>query len=216
MTSSHRDLPRMIAAAALGGAALLIAACGSTASPAAAPAPTKTVTVPASQPASTPPATPTTSATPTPAGPPPCPTSALKSSAGTGNGAAGSTYYPLEFTNTSSSACTLFGYPGVSFVTAAGSGGSQIGGAASRNPAVTSQLVTLAPGSTAHATLQVVNAMNYPEAECHLVTARTLKIFPPNQTAPIYVSFTAPACSGHAKSVHILAVEAVQSGNGGG
>jgi hypothetical protein len=211
MTSFHRDLQRMIAAAALGGAALLIAACGST-SPAAAPAPTKTVTVPASQPASTAPATPTSS--PTPAGPPPCPTSALKSSVGTGNGAAGSTYYPLEFTNASGAACTLFGYPGVSFVT--GTGGSQIGGAASRNPAVSSALVTLAPGSTAHATLQVVNAMNYPNAECHLVTAHTMKIYPPNQTAPIYLSFTAPACSGHAKSVHILAVEAVQSGDGGG
>jgi hypothetical protein len=212
MTSSHRDLPRMIAAAALGGAAVAIAACGSTASPGAAPAPTKTVTVPASQPASTAPATPTSS--PTPAGPPPCPTSALKSSVGTGNGAAGSTYYPLEFTNASGAACTLFGYPGVSFVT--GTGGSQIGSAASRNPAVSSALVTLAPGSTAHATLQVVNAMNYPNAECHLVTAHTMKIYPPNQTAPIYLSFTAPACSGHAKSVHILAVEAVQSGDGGG
>ncbi len=133
---------------------------------------------------------------------------------GTGNGAAGSTYYPLEFTNTSSTACTLFGYPGVSFVT--GTGGSQIGRAASRNPAVTSRLVTIAPGSTAHATLQVVNAMNYPGAECHLVTAHTMKIFPPNQTAPIYLGFTAPTCSSHAKSVHILAVEAVQSGNGGG
>jgi Protein of unknown function (DUF4232) len=214
MTSSHRDLPRMIAAAALGGAAVAIAACGSTASPGAAPAPTKTVTVPASQPASTATATPTTSATPTPAGPQPCPTSALKSSVGTGNGAAGSTYYPLEFTNVSGAACTLFGYPGVSFVT--GTGGSQIGGAASRNPAVTSQLVTLAPGSTAHATLQVVNAMNYPGAECHLVTAHTIKIFPPNQTAPIYLSFTAPACSSRAKAVHILAVEAVQRGDGSG
>jgi hypothetical protein len=204
MTSFHRALLRMISAAALGGAAVAIAACGSSASPASAPAPTKTVTVPAS----TAPATPTSSASP------PCPTSALKASVGTGNGAAGSTYYPLEFTNTSSTACTLFGYPGVSFVT--GTGGSQIGRAASRNPAVTSRLVTIAPGSTAHATLQVVNAMNYPGAECHLVTAHTMKIFPPNQTAPIYLGFTAPACSSHAKSVHILAVEAVQSGNGSG
>ncbi len=205
MTSFHRALRRMISAAALGGAAVAIAACGSRASPAAGPPPTKTVTVPAS----TAPATPASSASPTP-----CPTSALKASVGTGNGAAGSTYYPLEFTNTSSTACTLFGYPGVSFVT--GTGGSQIGRAASRNPAVTSRLVTIAPGSTAHATLQVVNAMNYPSAECHLVTAHTMKIFPPNQTAPIYLGFTAPACSSHAKSVHILAVEAVQSGNGGG
>jgi hypothetical protein len=208
MTSFHRALRRMIAAAALGGGAVAIAACGSTASPASAPAPTKTVTVPAS----TAPATPTTS--PTPAGPPPCPTSALKASMGAGNGAAGSTYYPLEFTNVSSAACTLFGYPGVSFVT--GTGGSQIGRAASRNPAVTSKLVTIAAGSTAHATLQVVNAMNYPGADCHLVTAHTIKIFPPNQTAPIYLGFTAPACASHAKSVHILAVQAVQSGDGSG
>ena len=214
MTSFHRALPRMIAAAALGGAAVAIAACGSTASPAAAPAPTKTVTVPSSQPASTAPATPTTSASPTPAGPPPCPTSALKASVGSGNGAAGSTYYPLDFTNVSGAACSLFGYPGVSFVT--GTGGSQIGRVASRNPAVASKLVAITPGSTAHATLQVVNAMNYPGAECHLVTAHTMKIFPPNQTAPIYLSFTAPACSGHAKAVHILAIEAVQSGDGSG
>ena len=130
------------------------------------------------------------------------------------NGAAGSTYYPLEFTNVSSAACTLFGYPGVSFVT--GNGGSLIGRAASRNPAVSSTLVTIAAGGTAHATLQVVDAMNYPNSDCHLVTAHVLKIYPPNQTAPIYLSFTAPACSSRAKAIHILSVEAVQPGNGGG
>jgi hypothetical protein len=31
-----------------------------------------------------------------------------------GNGAAGTTYYPLEFTNLSHPTCYLFGYPGVS------------------------------------------------------------------------------------------------------
>ena len=81
--------------------------------------------------------------------------------------------------------CTLYGYPGVSFVTAPG--GSQIGPAATRNPAVPRQLVTLAPGQTAHAELQVVDAENYPPADCGLVTAHWLKIYPPNQTAPVYV-----------------------------
>jgi Protein of unknown function (DUF4232) len=212
MTSFHRDLRRMIASAALGSGVVLIAACGSSGSPASAPAPTKTVT--ATAPASTTPATPAPTPTPTQTGPLPCPTSALRSSVGSGNGAAGSTYYPLEFTNVSSTACTLFGYPGVSFVT--GNGGGLIGRAASRNPAVSSQLVTIAAGDTAHATLQVVDAMNYPNADCHLVTAHVLKIYPPNQTAPIYLSFTAPTCSSRAKSVHILSVEAVQHGNGGG
>jgi hypothetical protein len=209
MTPFHRDLRRMIAAAALGVATMLITACGSS-SPASAPAPTTTVTVRASPPVSTAPATPT--ASPTPTGPLPCPTSALRASLGTGNGAAGSTYYPLNFTNASSTACTLFGYPGVSFVT--GSGSSQIGRAASRNPAVSSALVTLAPGAVGYATLQVVNAMNYPATDCHLVTAHLLKIYPPNQTAPLYLSFTAPACTSRAKSVHILGVEAVKAGQG--
>jgi hypothetical protein len=208
MTSSHRNLRRMIAAAALGGAALLITACGSSGSQAGAAAPTVTVTVTPGPPA-TPTATPT--ASPTPTGPAPCATSALRASAGTGNGAAGSTYYPLEFTNVSGSACTLFGYPGVSFAT--GPGGSLIGRPATRNPAVASTLITIPAGSTAHATLQVTDALNYPSSRCHKVTAHWLKIYPPNQTAPLYLSFTAPACS---KPAHVLGIQAVQSGNGGG
>lgn len=212
MTSSHRDLRRMIAAVALGGAALLITGCGSSGSQAGAPAPTKTVTTTASPPAATASATP--SASPTPAGPAPCATSALRASVGSGDGAAGSTYYPLEFTNVSGAACTLFGYPGISFVT--GAGGSQIGRAASRNPAVGSKLVTIAAGSTVHATMQVVNAMNFSNSDCHLVTAHWLKIYPPNQKVPIYLSFTAQTCASRAKSMHILGIEAVQPGNGGG
>ena len=37
-----------------------------------------------------------------------------------GNGAAGTIYYPLEFTNTSGHACSLFGYPGVSAISRSG------------------------------------------------------------------------------------------------
>ena len=47
-------------------------------------------------------------------------------------GAAGSTYLPVGFTNTSSSPCGLYGYPGMSFVTAGDSSGSQIGRASCR------------------------------------------------------------------------------------
>lgn len=65
---------------------------------------------------------------------------------GPGNGAAGSIYYPIEFTNTSSVACTLYGYPGVSFVTAPG---SQAGAAATEDPTYPRALVTLAPKATA-------------------------------------------------------------------
>ena len=77
-----------------------------------------------------------------------------------GNAAAGSSYFPVEFTNTSAAACTLFGYPGVSFVS--GIGGSQIGIAATENPTVSRKLITLSPGQTVHAELQVVDRNDQP------------------------------------------------------
>ena len=229
MTSLHRHLRQMAAAAALSGIAVAAAACSSgtgqavAVQPAVLHAPAAKTTVTASAtpargtPTESPTPTATTTATPTPtpsttsSGPAPCPTSGLRVALGQGDGAAGSTYYPLDFTNASGDACTLFGYPGVSFVT--GVGGSQIGNAASRNPAFASESVTIPAGGVVHAALQVVNAQNFPRADCHPVTAHWLKIYPPNQTAPLYLSFTAPACSARGGSVDILAVEAVRPGS---
>jgi Protein of unknown function (DUF4232) len=218
MTSFPRHLRRMIAAAALGGIAAASAACSSSAGQAVQPAAKASVAATASPTASRAAAgSPTASAStsesppPSPSGPAPCPSSGLQVTLGQGNGAAGSTYYPLDFSNNSGASCTLFGYPGVSFVT--GIGGSQIGSAASRNPALPSELITIPPGGVAHATLQVVNAENFAASACHMVTAHWLKVYPPNQTAPLYVSFSAHACSGKAKPVNILAVEAVRPGS---
>src|SRR5581483_8628516 len=50
------------------------------------------------------------------------------------DGAAGSTYYQVDFTNTSSSPCEMYGYPGLSLVSAGTSAGHQIGAAAQQNP----------------------------------------------------------------------------------
>jgi hypothetical protein len=124
-----------------------------------------------------------------------CATSVLKAVVNTSQagGAAGSVYYPIDFTNTSGSTCTLYGYPGVSFTT--GRGGSQIGRPASRNPAGPPVTVTLTPGGVAHATVQVAQAGNYSRPACQPVTAHWLKIYPPNQTAPLYIRFTTQACS---------------------
>jgi hypothetical protein len=110
-----------------------------------------------------------------------------------GGAAAGSTYVPIDFTNTSGSSCTLYGYPGVSFVTRPA--GSQLGQAARRNPGATATMVTLAPGAMAHATLQVAAAGNYSPHACTPVTAHWLKIFPPNQPTAIYARYTVQACS---------------------
>jgi hypothetical protein len=197
---------RVIAAVALASGVALLAACGSKASPSSGGTTTKTVTRSVSPPASS--SAPSPSSSSAPAGPAACVTTALSASLGQGNGAAGSTIVPLEFRNTSSSACTLFGYPGVSFVT--GPGGSQIGNSAGQDSATPRQSVTLAAGSTAHALLQVAVAQNYPPSRCHLVQAHWLKIFPPGETAPLYVKFNSATCT--AKSIRVLAVQTVQPG----
>jgi hypothetical protein len=210
MTASASAMRGLAAAAVLACSAALVAACGTPAAPAASPAASPAVTATPTVSAGT--ASPANSPAPTPAGAAPaCATSALKVTVGgPGGAAAGSSYYPVQFANVSAASCTLYGYPGVSFVTAPG--GSQIGPAATRNPAMARQLVTVSPGQTVHAELQVVDAENYPAADCGFVTAHWLKVYPPNQTAPAYVSFTAPACS---KPRQILTVQTVQPGTGG-
>jgi Protein of unknown function (DUF4232) len=212
MRSPARVVRGLTAAAVLACSAALAAACGTSAAPAASPAASPAVTATPTVSAGT--ASPAISpaAAPTPAAAAACATPALKVAvpAGSGGAAAGSSYYPIQFANVSGASCTLYGYPGVSFVTARG--GRQIGPAATRNPAVARQLVTLSPGQTVHAELQVVNAENYPPAGCGLVTAHWLKIYPPNQAGPAYVSFTAQACS---KPKQILSVETVQPGTAG-
>jgi hypothetical protein len=195
----------MLGCAVIAGAALL-AGCGSSGGAAAPPA---TVTVTASpNPATNPPTG--TSGKPAATGAPACATSAMSVKLGPGNGAAGSTYLPIEFTNSSGSACTLFGYPGVSFVT--GVNGSQVGAAAHRDSTQAATLVTLAAGAVAHATLQIVDAENFPLSTCKLTPVHTLKIFPPNQTAPVFLSLASKTCAG--TSVEVLNIQTVASGSG--
>jgi hypothetical protein len=180
----------------------LLTGCGS-AGPSARPTVTVTVTAPPSS-------APASSSSPPPSGgAPACATSVLKGALGSGGAAAGSTYYPIEFTNTSSTACTLYGYPGVSFVTASG---SQVGMPATENPVFPRQLIKLAPGATAHADLGIATAANYPAATCSPVSVSTLKVYPPGQTSALVMSVSATACAN--ASVQILSVQTVQPGNG--
>ncbi len=215
MTRSACAARTLIAAAALAGSAALVAACGSSGGTAASPPASATATATPSASPSGPASTSPPAAAATPSGPQPCPTSALRASVptGQGNAAAGSSYYPIDFTNVSGTSCTLFGYPGASFVT--GIGGSQVGGAAIRNPTFAAQVVTLAPGATAHASLQVVVAQNYPASLCLPVTAHWLRVYPPNQFVPLYVSFTAVTCTGKIPGGSTLGIYVVRPGTTG-
>jgi hypothetical protein len=116
-------------------------------------------------------------------------------SASAGGTAAGTTYYPVEFTNTSGQRCGLYGFPGVSFVT--GPGGNQIGDPAVRSGSFGAVLVTLRPGGTAHAWLGVAAAQNYPKSTCQPVTAHWLRVYPPNDFSAKVTPFTQMICSAH-------------------
>jgi hypothetical protein len=141
-----------------------------------------------------------------------CMTSSLKVAVDTSQegAAAGSTYLPINFTNSSGRTCSMYGFPGVSFVT--GPGGSQIGAAAARNSGFSSVPVTLAAHGSAHAWLQVAQSANYPASTCHMVTATWLRVFPPGNTAAAYISHTFQACS--SAKANILTVMPVRSGTG--
>jgi Protein of unknown function (DUF4232) len=211
MTPSAPAARRAGAAAALLCTVALAAGCASTnnssaSGQAASATPAKS--------ASSSPAAPATASASAPASA--CSTTDLNGTVvlGQGGAAAGSTYYPLNLTNNSKSSCSLFGYPGVSFVT--GPSGSQIGQPATRNPAITPSTVVLSPGQTAHVTIQVVDALNYSKSACQPVKAHWLKIFPPGQFSALYVKFTALTCSAKlpSKLGSPLTVDAVRGGAG--
>jgi hypothetical protein len=126
--------------------------------------------------------------------------------------AAGSVYYPVDFTNTASSPCGLYGYPGMSFVTSADGTGRQIGAPAQQNPSYGKMAVRLAAGGAAHAWLQVTQAGNYPSATCQPVTAHALRVYAPGETEALYVSQPFSACS--SASVQLLTVMPVRPGQG--
>jgi Protein of unknown function (DUF4232) len=128
------------------------------------------------------------------------------------NGAAGSTYYPLNFTNSSTKACEMYGYPGVSFVTAGSSAGKQIGAPAMPSTAFTKLGVLLAPGGSAHAWLKVTVASNFPASACNPVTADWLRVYPPEETVAGYVSQTFSACD--SVNAPVLAILPVRAGKG--
>jgi hypothetical protein len=206
---------RILAGAALSCVPALAGGCGSSGRPAATP--TKTITVRATPAASASiaagtPATPATgAASPTVADPaPPCPTRSLGLKLGLSQGAAGSTFQVIDFTNLSNVTCTLYGYPGVSL--AGGKPVTQIGLAAAESHATARKLVTLSPGAVANAVVQIAHAVNFPAAKCGLVTADYLQIYPPNQTTPGYLRYTSQTC---AKKVQVLTISVVQPGSGG-
>ncbi|HTX26273.1 MAG TPA: DUF4232 domain-containing protein [Streptosporangiaceae bacterium] len=126
-----------------------------------------------------------------------------------GNGAAGTIYYPLEFTNLSGHTCSLFGFPGVSALNAQG---RQLGSPAGWDRTTTPHTVILKPGATAHTILAYHDAAVTTEPGCDPVnTAVLLRVYPPGRhsatdaaydfqscshTGPVYLSISGPIVPG--------------------
>jgi hypothetical protein len=216
--------PLIAASAVLVSAVAFLAGCGSASSQdppqsvvtvTATPSEAQPITAIPSHSASpvplTSPTSPASSVKPSPGGSANCLTSALRAALGPAQGAAGSAYQVVNLANISRASCTLYGFPGVSFVT--GIGGSQIGKAAARDRTTPRKVVTLAPGQSGSFVLRIVNTGTLPTSACVPVTVHWLKIFPPASTAALYLSYTARACSDETAS--ILTTRVVTDGTGG-
>jgi hypothetical protein len=109
------------------------------------------------------------------------------------NGAAGTIYYRLEFTNLGARACSLFGFPGVSAID---HDGQQLGSPANWIRTASSQTVVLAPGATAHTVLAYHDAAVSTEPGCDPVSsAPVLRVYPPDQYSATFAAFGFEACS---------------------
>lgn len=159
---------RLAIAAAMAGAAALIpvASLAATGSPAAATA--------ASTPA--------------------CATAGLVAWISYDQGAAGTFYYSLSFTNLSGHACTLRGHPGVSAV---GLSNAQVGARGSWGNPGNAKLrtVKLGNGATATAVLAITDVGVFPAKTCHQVMAAGLRVYPPGQSASKVIPYPFSACS---------------------
>jgi hypothetical protein len=126
------------------------------------------------------------------------------------NGAAGTIYYPLNFTNVSGRTCSLHGFPGVSAIARSG---HQLGSPAGWATRVAARTVVLAPGATAHTILQYRDAEVSTAPGCDPVnTAVVLRVYPPGQYDATIAAFDLQVCS-HAGPVY-RSVEPIRPGAG--
>ncbi|KOV67926.1 DUF4232 domain-containing protein [Streptomyces sp. MMG1121] len=118
-----------------------------------------------------------------------CTVGDLYLSMGRKEGAAGSLYWPIRFTNTSTTSCTLRGYPGVSVLDTAH---HQLGRPATRSGS-SYDTVTLTPGHSAPA---VVRTTNGPVGGPCLRTGAYLRVYPPASRTAALIPAPWTTCSG--------------------
>jgi Protein of unknown function (DUF4232) len=118
-----------------------------------------------------------------------CPTSALTIRALRGSGAAGHEFAFVQFSNSSSSACSLTGYPGVLLLL----GGKPLGQPAARTgqPIRTERI---APGAS-------VTANIVDDSSCNAPISDSVQVIPPNRTDKIVLKLALRGCPLHVDPV---------------
>lgn len=215
-------LSKALALTAVLGLSVSLAACGGqqgaeseTTAASSASASASATAGPSTQPA---PASPSVPAAPTPsaAAPPAadgtpaavpalCTAASLTGSIANGEGGAGQVQMSLVVTNTSTAACILDGYPGVSLIVAGTT--DPIGEPAVRDAEAPSNgPITLAPGNAAGAKLRYTQAGNY--QQCQRVETQSILVYPPSATDSLEISHPLTACSN--AGINLLTIGAFQ------
>jgi hypothetical protein len=124
-----------------------------------------------------------------------CLTGQLRLAAGPTNGAAGSLYTSLSFTNTTGASCSMRGFPGVSLLNDAG---AIVGQPATRDGSAGS-LVRLGPSQRAQFVIRVGTATR---TGCNVPRPSSqIQVYPPGQTVALRIPFTTGSCAISVQSV---------------
>jgi hypothetical protein len=107
-----------------------------------------------------------------------------------GGNSAGHIGLQVTVTNAGSTPCVVEGFPGVSLVT--GTEGQQLGAPAKRTSAAPAA-ITLAPGATARAPLQLAQAANFPD--CTVTPAMGFRVYLPDDTAAQFAPQSQQGCA---------------------
>jgi hypothetical protein len=120
---------------------------------------------------------------------------------------AGQGYERIVFRNTSSSACYLSGFPGLSYVD---KHGHQLGAPADRTGSSNGR-ITIAPGGAARAKVHFINNVSavpgcyHQHQQAHAVGFR---VYPPGSTLAMFLRDPHPACK--SSKVHLVDTSAVR------
>jgi hypothetical protein len=133
----------------------------------------------------------------------------LALSVGRVEGAAGTLYREVLFTNRGITTCVLRGYPGVSYVD---SNGNQVGSAAVRVGA-TGPLLTLPPSTAVVSNVGFAQVDNFDPDQCRKTPVWGVRVYSPDERTPLYLPLADQyGCAGDVSPYGAqLTVAAVQS-----